>query len=401
MKHLLLVASLLVLMPFFHTKVIACDKNIGYHIALGDLNLLNRTAQHEIAKCGKIITLNIPWSKSNNGQEYKKIVRHLKAHNPELTILVYTWFNRWFHTNRIGTTVLGDLSKKNNFLIHDKNGNILSRKAGHILFPDISSREYQYWAISRIKKFIYESGSDGVFLDNFYARPRGVRLHNCLEYNQKGCQEYEVSIKQFLASLRKEIIGKKIYFNGLFSNIKSQESLLKYTDGAMIEYFGLHPESNSDFDDNSMNYYRNITSHWKNKTFLVFGRSKYRNTSLKVSIRDGLYSYAKYLVHMPLNNTTYKYHSSFQVPAHKGATGGLFLLEEQKHSLGKRTGKNIVHGCIRAQEFNNGIVSYCDARSKTGGTLKLKQEYLSAHNKKVHEIFLLPGQAKIFFKRLN
>ncbi len=318
-----------------------------------------------------IVVINAPYASENHRYSYPSIVRRFNNLAPDLPILMYTWISRWHKTPRIGTTILeGYASKPLLTMQFDGLGGKIKKVAyatglqsPEFLLGDVSSPDYRKWVVERVKRYVSSTGVDGIAIDGVFRVQPGLAEKR----GPKVAANYAKSMDKLFKTLRHTLPKRIMIYNGLdvwdrrrgrldHEAMKRQADFLQYSDGMVIEWFGMHPGKNIivPFAEGIGHYLRVMQKHPENRV-IVYGRAPWHYTDYEQDYRWQRYLYCAYLLAAG-PNSHFKYHASFQYPPHAGRTGGLDYFSDWDVDLGKALTSFERSGEVYLRRFTRGIV---------------------------------------------
>jgi hypothetical protein len=194
-------------------------------------------------------------------------------------------------------------------------------------------------------------------------------------------------------------------YNGLFNfepgQLEDQIRLLDNTNAAAIEYFGLDPnEREHTFSKDIQPYLKARDLIPDNKAVLTFGRAPWRYTDYLEDYRWQRYLFASFLL-AARDNDLFKYHASFQVPAHEGRAGGLDHYAEWRLQFGKAKGPATFSGGLYRREFDEARVLVAPDDGN-GGSITLRRAFYTPEGRSVEgEVTLAPGTGMVLLHKAN
>lgn len=381
---------------------LTCEKPVvGFHVATNDNSVFNNQAIELLTSCAGLVSINSPWERPNKNNAYTRTVARLHSKRNDLKVLIYAWVTVDYDLkiDRIGATILNGLRSHNEWLLKLNNGHLVESKDGYSQYADVANDEYRKWVIGRIVDAIENTNADGILIDMAFRAPSGILSGWCRQFPEH-CNNYASGMDALFSQLKKEIGHKLLIYNGLFAHkgtedFQEQLRLLKYADGAFVEYFGMVPKQEvSSFDRDILGYYY-LSSAYPNKLFLFNGRRPRRTLTRKENEQWGRYLYASYMM-IRGRNTLFKYQSDFQVPSHIGWPGALDILPDRAYDIGEPLGTYKIHGCLYYRKFSKGIAAFCRHDANRPGTMKLEESMISTSGKLMNGLVkLMPGEAVI------
>jgi hypothetical protein len=173
---------------------------------------------------------------------FESLVAATHAQFPNLKVLRYSNAQRVPEGNRIASTMFPYFYEKANDLAlirNDGSPRIAGKPGQFVVWTDITLPTTREYIVSHIAEQVAAHGADGVAIDSFHTRlagPKGLR-DGLLKAKQ-----WPGACVEILQDLRAAMPGKLIWFNGIWAwdqpYIDAQAALLKYADGAAVEFYG-------------------------------------------------------------------------------------------------------------------------------------------------------------------
>jgi hypothetical protein len=375
--------------------------NVGFWIGTNTNEILDDALVNSIANRAGIVVLNSFPKGDEALYDYPSIVKRFHKAKPGLPVLGYTWATKKHEGKRIGGSILEGYEE---VALRTRRGKPL--KVGDVLYGDVRNPKYHEWLSRTVVNFVTKSGLDGMLFDEVIRTPsiRPKPLASMCQENPGFCKEYGVGLNSLFEKVQRALSPKLMIYNGLANlekgMLKDQEELLRYADGATIEHFGMTPRdavgSGPSFSDQILPFLQIMQSH-PSKTFLVFGRGPWDYVDYRQDYLWQRYLFCSYLLGAGAK-TFFKYHSSFQVPAHEGRSGGVDLYADWDIDLGKAHTTFSQHDGLYTRDFENGVVLVLpqgvEPRTYSFGVERftLEGESVKGHVK------VSPGQGIILFK---
>jgi hypothetical protein len=284
------------------------------------------------------------------------LVNRLKA-ALDRPILVYSWASRSLSTRDTGSEAMGWLEKNPELQLTDAYGRKMAA------YGDVRDKRYRALTAKNIGLIVNRYDADGVALDLAIRTPtpRPVRIaKRCIE-EPEFCESYAAGMDTLFGDLRTQLgPAKKILYNGLWhfreDMIQDQIRLLDAADAVIVEYFGFRPSENlGAFAEDIAPYLSVMGSLKDNKRIYIYGRGLW---SYETYVQDYLrqrYLFAAYLLAANAN-TAFKYHSSFQLPAHAGRSGALDLYADWFVPIGSPSEDRKSESGVFSRRFTKGLV---------------------------------------------
>jgi hypothetical protein len=357
--------------------------------------ILGEQVAAEVGDRAGLIVLRARWNSQNPEFTLKEIVGRFKAAG-QAPVLSYGWANRYTLAGRSETDLLRNIDT----------GPVLAEiKVGGgstVNFLDITRPEMRQRVVSRFASARQSLGVDGFAIDLSTRTPttRPAELARLCAKEADFCPNYARGMDELFAGLRKALGPKTfIAYNGLFNfapgQLKDQAKLFESADAAAIEYFGMDPnEKAHSFSKDIQPYLDLLPTLPEAKSALVFGRATWGYSDYAEDYEWQRYLYGAFLLAArPVDH--FKYHASFQVPAHKGRAGGLDYYADWKVDLGAARGPAKSVNGLLVREFARGLVVVAPD-DRTAGALKLSQTMFTLEGRSVQgTLQLSPGRAEI------
>lgn len=388
------ILSIILFFPKLSNSESVCwieSSNIMY-----DNQILNKV----LKKCNQIVI------RADKKHEYKKydynhIIYRIKNQLPDTPVLLYSWATRLPEKGRIELDVLAN-EKFHDFLIKLNHPN---RK--NISYLNITNIETKYKIIKCLVEGVYQYNTDGIAIDTVIRTPTNIKQ---LEYkflnNPELNDTYKKDLDSIFSAIKQNIgINKHLIYNGLFNfkngQLADQIHLLKYADGAAIEFFGLNPnQKNYAFKNDIKPYLDIIEKIPTNKFVHVFARGPWEYTDYLFDYKWQRYLYASFLL-VQRPGDLFKYHSSFQVPAHKGRSGGIDMYNDWNVQLGNPLGPYTIENGLYKREFERcSVIMAPDGGA--GGRLNFKGIKYSIDGTRIaNNLYIQPGESFFLFNDLK
>lgn len=324
-------------------------------------------------------------------EDFHGLAVRLRAVAPSTPLLTYSWASRLKGTGRAkesGSQTMEWLTSEPDLLVRSHSGKPL---AG---FGNVADPRYRNRTASAIAATIRRAEADGVALDLAIRTPqvRPQPLARRCKIEPAFCAHYATGMDLLFAELRRSLGRRPIIYNGLWNfganMVEDQMTLLRYADATIVEYFGLNPRLKKQsgagiggFSEHILPYLQAMQRLPDGKRLFVYGRGPWHYTDYETDYRWQRYLYAAYL--LASNPDTYfKYHASFQVPAHAGRAGGLDTYADWKLPLGAPKGNYRLRDGLYTRVFEYGLVLVAPDDSE-GGTFALEQPYYSPEGEKL------------------
>ena len=389
-------SGIILLITVFYCENAQADGNVPYWLALRSNILLDEQVVHEIGSRASIVVLRARKHNKNSQYTFHNIVAKLKRNAPHIPVLSYSLVNRKMEKGRIEVELLSSLDVVKPFV------KVRSSKEGLVEFLDMSDAGIRHAVVSRLLTERVELGVDGYAVDISIRTPRYIpkKLANICKKSASYCEKYAFGMDDVFSSLRKGL-GMNLYFiyNGLWNSapgmLEDQQKLLAHTDGVTIEYFGMNPRMHGqEFEADILPYLHTMSQLPKDKSVLVYARGTWNYADYLTDYRWQRYLYASYLLGKRRKDY-FKYHASFQVPAHKGRAGGLDVYADWNIELGIPRSQFTYNNGLYQRVFTGGLVVVAPYEG-AGGVVHLTDTKYTLEGEKVTGIVrLLPGSGLI------
>jgi hypothetical protein len=404
----LLAAGLLLICVLFNGSCFAERESVsgwnkvGFWIGTDENGVFDEPTLRLIASRSGVFVLNAPLGSETGSYDYQTVVKRLRILRPDLPVLLYAWANQLLDSRRVGSAIVTGYRERSDLLLRDTAGRVLS---GHrdSVFGDLTQEKYRKWILNRIHDMIRQTGTTGVALDNAIRTPskRPLRLAKICRQKSKFCKQYAQGMDRLFASMRTAIAPRKLFYNGLWTLeqglLEDQQKLLKNADGVEIEYFGMNPRRGSArFETDILPYLRAIERN-PSKTILVYGRGPWSYNSYMEDILWQRYLYCAYLLAAG-PKTYFKYHSSFQMPAHRGRSGGLDIYADWGLDIGQPLDGYRQKGDLYIREFTKALVLLVPTGKIRHQYLLPRPFYTVEGEKKLGLINIEPGEGLLLLK---
>lgn len=331
--------------------------------------------------------------------DFPALVTRLHSVAPDLPVLVYSWASRHRAKGRSGDQIMGWLA--------DAPALQMSQRAGKPMksYGDVTNAAFRERAAKAIREAVERVGADGVAIDLAVRTPahRPRPLARRCETEPAFCERYAQGMDALFAELRQALGKRPVLYNGLWTfgpgMAEDQARLLQHADAAIVEYFGMNPrERNHSFQADILPYLRAMKALPEDKRLFVYGRGSWQYTDFGSDYQWQRYLYAAYLL-ASRPNTYFKYHTSFQVPAHAGRSGGLDTYADWKLPLGSAMGEYRLQHGVYSRRFSGGLVLVSPDDGK-GGSFELdKPMYSPEGEKRSGKLHLSSGTGLILLER--
>ena len=376
--------------------------NTAFWLEPSSNTIIDQQVASEIGHRAGLIVLRAGRNSPETAYMFPAIVARLKKNAPKTPVLSYAWVNRSAEKGRIEADLLrGANIGKPLFEIDDAG-------QGKVKFLDITDTDVRRNVVNRLSTERNRLGVDGFAVD-LATRTPNVRPKPLASICQKKvgfCDNYSKGMDELFAKLQAALgTNGMLVYNGLFNfesgQIKDQAKLLAHADAVAVEYFGMDPnEKIHSFTKDILPYLNIIPRLPKNKPVLIFARGPWAYSDYLTDYRWQRYLYASFLL-ARREGDLFKYHASFQIPAHKGRAGGLDFYADWEASLGDALGPFRLQGKLYRREFSRGMVVVAPDDG-SGGKIQITGTLFTLEGNSVSgEIRLAPGDSLILLNKLD
>jgi hypothetical protein len=330
--------------------------------------------------------------------DFPSLATRMHSVAPDVPVLVYSTASRYLPETRSGGQIMRWLAGEPELLVRSLAGKPL---AG---FGDVTRPDYRSKAVRALASAIDQTRADGLAIDLAIRTPRiipGKLAHHC-KAEPEFCERYVEGMDALFGQLRESLGRAPIIYNGLWNfgagTVEDQAKLLRHADAAIVEYFGLNPrEDKHAFAQDILPYLLAMRSLPESKRLFVYGRGPWHYTNYDEDYRWQRYLYASYLL-AASRNTYFKYHASFQVPAHAGRAGGLDTYADWKLQLGNPERDYQFRDGLYYRIFQHGLVLVAPDNGN-GGAFHLDRTLYSPEGETLRgELALSPGTGMILLE---
>jgi len=356
--------------------------------------LLDKQTSDEIASRAGLVVLRAAPTGPAGGYSYPEVVARIKRAAPEVPVLSYAWISRYRDRGRIEAYLLRGLDF--GVPLAEQPG-----RAGRVVFVDVTDPGVRSAVVQRLATQRKQLGVDGFAVDGANRTPvvRPGPLARLCRSKPAFCEVYARSMDDLIGTLN-AALGEQgmLFYNGLWNfepgNLEDQARLLRHADGAAIEYFGLNPRSEPRGFTTDIRPYLDLVARLPSgKPVLFFGRGPWHYTDYAADYRRQRYLYASFLLARRTGDL-FKYHASFQVPAHAGRSGGLDVYADWSIDLGEARAPYRVEAGLYSRQFSGGRVVVAPDDGQ-GGTLANASGYTPEGKALSGGIAMAPGEALI------
>lgn len=357
-------------------------RDVPFWISIRSNGVIDRQVAEVIGSKAGVIILRAAKTAEVSKYDYKNVVETLRANAPGVPVLAYAWATRQAQNGRIETEINKGLKSSTALALLEEHGQ------GEMRFLDITSEVVRRDIVKTLIQADADLAVDGLAIDLATRTPikRPGPLAKKCRSQVDLCEKYASSMDSMFREIKRDLgSGNQLVFNGLFNfhdgQLFDQIRLLDSADMAAVEYFGFDPnESSHSFKKDVLPYLNVVSSLPRSKAVLVFGRGAWSYSDYVDDYLWQRYLYSGYLL-AGRGNDLFKYHSSFQVPAHKGRSGGIDIYADWNSKLGHAKGNYYQLDGLYIREFTRGVVIVAPDDGN-GGVFKVPER-----------LFTLEGQA--------
>lgn len=380
---------------FFGGVSSAADK-APFWLGLRSNTTIDEQVASEFSRRAGIVVLRAPRDSDAIGYSYPEIVARIKKRTQGVPVLAYALVSRHRERGRIEVYLLRGLN------LGAPLASTRNRPVEQTIFLDVTDPIVRNAIVQRLIVERKRLGVDGFAIDlatrTPSSRPRPLAL--ICEKKPSFCEVYAKSMDEIMSTLN-VALGENgtLLYNGLWNfspgMLEDQSRLLLQADAAAVEYFGMNPgQSNHKFSEDILPYLNVVPSLPKHKPLYVFGRGPWTYVNYEADYRWQRYLYASFLLGRR-EEDLFKYHTSFQVPAHAGRAGGLDVYADWNVDLGPAQGPYSIQGGLYQRHFANGRVVVAPDDGN-GGRIFLESQYYGPEGQTIAgENSILPGEALI------
>lgn len=342
-----------------------------------------------VAKEADLVVLRARWGHADPDYRLTSIVKRFKAAGP-MPVIAYAWASRYPSAGRSEADLMRGMDLGTTLAQVDAEGN------GKVAFLDVKDPALRRRVGSRFAEAKAELGVDGFAIDLSVRTPvqQPAHLAKLCRKEADFCPAYADGMDQMFAEIRRRL-GDKSYiaYNGLFNfspgQVEDQALLLRHTDAAAIEHFGMNPfEKEHSFAADILPFLKVMEVMPPDRAVLAFGRAKWEYSDYLVDYDWQRYLYASFLLAArPVDR--FKYHASFQVPTIKGRAGGMDFYADWRVDMGKAQGPATQEGGLFVRRFANGVVAVAPDDGR-GGRLALPAAHFTPEGRRVEGTLGLP-----------
>ena len=361
--------------------------------------LLDRQTVEILAPHAGLVVLRAPFEHELPEYALPAVVSRIKQATPA-PVLAYAWGTRHRRNGRSEADILRGLNVGKPLLtVRDRNDSTVQ-------FLDVTDPDLRHRVVNRFVEARRALGVDGFAIDLSTRTPlqRPAVLARMCQAKATFCGDYAQGMDALFAELRQRLGPRStIAYNGLFNfhpgQLDDQLLLLRSANAAAIEYFGLDPnEPAHSFTQHILPFLKVMQRAPRDSTILVFGRGPWRYTDYAADYLWQRYLYASFLL-AARPQDLFKYHASFQVPAHNGRAGGMDLYADGELQLGEPVGAATEEDGLYKRSFARGMVVVAPDDGR-GGRLTLPRPLYTPEGAELRgEVSLAAGQALILLAR--
>lgn len=344
--------------PAIGTELGAGSSRMPFWLGVRSPEVLDVQARSLLSRHANLLVLRFhQGGRGADIERHARAVSALRERLPGTPILIYGWVSRYLPKGCSGDRGMAWLAQDP--LLQ------LTRPAGAstTLFGDVRNSRYRTLAVRSLVDTAAAHGADGVGIDLAVRTPNlrpGHLARRCAE-DPAFCRDYAAGMDALIASLDDALPRGGVVFNGIWNfgpgMVEDQERLLSAASGAIVEYFGLEPGlGQGSFARDIAPYLGTMDRLPSDKRLYVFGRGAWDYQDYDVDYRWQRHLYTAYLLGARAN-TSFKFQSSFQVPAHKGRSGGLDLYADQFLALGAPLGTRALVAGLWVRQWQGGLVA--------------------------------------------
>lgn len=381
-------------------------------LALRSNQIVDEQVAREVAPGCGVIVLRARAESAHSGYSFPDIVRRLKAAAPGVPLLSYAVVTRRYKGRTIESDLLRNLDLGSPVAVSRNRS-----RESEVAFLDITNPYVRRSIIERLASERIRLGVDGFAVDLATRTPveRPQPLARICREKPNFCEAYGLAMDDLLARLNDALgDGGIVLFNGLWNfapgMLEDQARLLAKADAVAIEYFGLNPRESAPgsprsaggrdgaFATSVLPYLDMIMRLPQGKPALVFGRGTWGYAHYAEDYRWQRYLYGAFLLGRRAEDL-YKYHASFQVPAHAGRAGGLDVYADWSLDLGAPRGPYRPQAGLYGRQFANGGVFVAPVEG-AGGIARLETPGFTPEGEQLAgEVRIPPGTALILLNK--
>jgi hypothetical protein len=359
---------------------------------------LDQQVAAAIAPDAKMIILRTSWEFPESDYTTAAIVQRLKREGSG-PVLAYSWVNRYAQSGRSEGDMFKGLDIGKPLVVLEETNE------GKTSLLDVTDPALRKRIVQRFASARSSLGVDGFAVDLSTRTPvRGPLSRRCSS-EVAFCKGYAQGMDELYADIRKALgPNATLAYNGLFNfvpgQIADQAKLLEHSDAAAIEYFGMDPnEKEHSFTKDILPFVKAARDIPRDKAILFFGRGPWRYTNYVEDYRWQRYLFASFLL-ASRPKDLFKFHASFQVPAHQGRAGGLDRYADWKLSLGGARGEALpTPGGLWKREFEAGVVFVAPDDGR-GGKASWNGAMFTPEGEALREqVDLKPGTGLVLLRR--
>lgn len=366
---------------------------VPFWIGLGSNQQLDPQAMRVLADDAAVVVLRARLEDPESGEPLSALVSRLHSVAPGTPVLLYSLASRYLAKDDRSGRIMGWLAAEPELQVRSKVGKPMES------FGDVTKPHYRDRTCAALIQAVEQTGADGVALDLAVRTPNAVLKpldQRCAE-DSGFCTAYAQGMDSLFEELRGGLGGRPILYNGLWNfrpgMVEDQAKLLAHADAAIVEYFGMNPRENSrSFTRDILPYLHAMRSLPEGKKLFVYGRGPWRYADYREDYLWQRYLYGAYLLASG-GNTFFKYHASFQVPAHAGRSGGLDTYADWHLALGAARGDYRKDGNIYLRQFQQGLVLVAPDDGQGGEFTLDRPRYTPEGERRAGKVRLESGSA--------
>jgi len=359
---------------------------------------LDKQVAAAIAPDAQLVILRTSWEHADADYTTVAIVQRLKREGAG-PVLAYSWSNRYAQSGRSEGDMFKGLDVGTPLAVQEE------AREGKVSLLDVTDPALRKRIVQRFASARATLGVDGFAIDLSTRTPiRGPLSRRCSS-EAAFCSGYAQGMDALYADIRKAVgPSTTLAYNGLFNfvpgQIADQAKLLEFADTAAIEYFGMDPNvKEHSFTRDILPYLKAARDIPRDKSLLFFGRGPWRYTNYVEDYRWQRYLYASYLL-AARPRDLFKFHASFQVPAHEGRAGGLDRYADWKLALGEaRVDGALGSNGLWRRDFDAGIVFVAPDDGRGGKATWSGVMYTPEGESLQNQVDLKPGTGLILLRR--
>lgn len=337
------------------------------------------------------------------------LIAKLRKAVPDVPVLSYGWATRYKDKKMecTGSRMMKWLVSEPELQLQEYLEEIdyRSLNGDPVYLGDVRNESYRRKVVSAAKQTMDRYGTQGFSIDVALRTPMFIseelQAECCrVEPVNAFCRHYADGMDSLFKELKSMLGERKLVYNGIWNlcgeMVENQMQLLAHADGALIEYFGVIPyKGTGSFKQDIAPYLSAMDRLAPEKRLSVYGRGIWSYEDYEVDYQRQRYLYGAYLL-AARPNTAFKYHSSFQIPAHAGRSGGLDIYADALIDLGPPLGPRRKQGTLLTRAFTNGLVAVSPEDDGKLETIALEQPMYTPEGEELTDSTVVaPGSALI------